>query len=191
MNWETYIAFGDSITFGARTYLGYPEVTGSYLAKAMQKDWNIINQATNGFTAIDLARYINDNYTNLKNQQSSMTSILIGTNDVKRGTSLLDFEIALEQVVIKSKIITQNANVVLIQIPDLKKGIMYPYNLSMNDQIAEFNELIIKLALNQKVKCIKVDLKEEHFLDGVHLNALGIQIFGQQVANFILSEHGC
>ncbi|NQV02922.1 MAG: hypothetical protein HQ542_09770 [Bacteroidia bacterium] len=53
MNWETLISFGDSITIGARSYLGYPEICGDLLENILNKDWHVINHARNGFTTIN------------------------------------------------------------------------------------------------------------------------------------------
>ena len=46
MTWETYIAFGDSITKGARTYLGYPELVGHSLNTHLAGKWNDHGVAT-------------------------------------------------------------------------------------------------------------------------------------------------
>lgn len=190
MNWETYIALGDSITIGARTYLGYPEFTGAILEDTLSKDWNVINCAVSGFTAIDLARYIDNNYSNLVQHKSSITTILIGTNDLKSGTSLNDYEIALSQIIVKSKILTQNSNVVILKIPELQEGIMYPYNIEMNAKVAELNKSIENLAKKHNVKTLSLNVKKEDFFDGVHLNNTGVKNIGYQVSSFILSERG-
>jgi len=190
MNWETYIALGDSITIGARTYLGYPEFTGAVLEETLSKDWNVINCAVSGFTAIELARYIDNNYSNLAQHKSSITTILIGTNDLKSGTSLRDYKIALTQIIIKSKILTQNSNVVLMKIPELQEGIMYPYNIEMNSKVAELNNSIEKLAKKHNVKTLSLNVEKEDFFDGVHLNDSGVENIGKQVSSFILSERG-
>jgi lysophospholipase L1-like esterase len=190
MNWETYLALGDSITIGARTYLGYPEIAGAILEETLSKQWNIVNLAVSGFTGIELVRHIDTNYCNLKEQKSSITSILIGTNDVKLGTTLEDFEVALKQIIIKAKVLTQNANVLLIQIPELQKGIMYPYNIEMNSKVVEFNQSIVSLAEKYQLKTLALTVNQEHFLDGVHLNQDGVKTVAKQISNFILSERG-
>ena len=66
MNWETLLCLGDSITFGARSYFGYPEIAGNILEEKLSKSWNIINHSTNGFTTIDLIRSLNPVLTNYK-----------------------------------------------------------------------------------------------------------------------------
>ncbi|MFT7613488.1 MAG: lysophospholipase L1-like esterase [Parvicellaceae bacterium] len=190
MNWETYIALGDSITIGARTYLGYPEFTGTILEGRLSKEWNVVNCAESGFTAIELARYIDNNYSSLTKHRSSITTILIGTNDLKSGTSQQNFEIALTQIIIKSKILTQNSNVVLLMIPELQEGIMYPYNIEMNSKVAELNQSIEKLAKKHNVKTLSLKVEKEDFFDGVHLSDTGVENIGRQVSNYILSERG-
>ena len=190
MNWETYIAFGDSITIGARTYLGYPEFAGAILEDDLSKEWNVVNCAVSGYTAIELSRHIDNNYCNLIKHRSSITTILIGTNDAKSGTSQKNFEIALNQILIKSKLLTENSNVVLLMIPELKKGVMYPYNIEMNSKITELNQSIEKLAKKHEVKILSLKVEKDDFFDGVHLSELGVENFGKQVSSFILSERG-
>lgn len=190
MNWETYLALGDSITIGARSYLGYPEIAGATLEHKLAKQWNVINCAVSGYTAMDLGRLIDARCAHLQAQPPSITTILIGTNDIKAGTDLESFEIALTQIIVKAKILTQHANVVLIQIPLFQKGVMYPYNVSMNSAVEDFNRSILKLAENHNLKSLSLDLSEEDFFDGVHLNDKGSKNGGLQVANFILHERG-
>lgn len=190
MNWETYIAFGDSITIGARSYLGYPEVAGDKLEKTLSKQWNVINCAKSGITAIELARLIDLNYANLAQHQSSITTILIGTNDVKNDVPVAHYEVALNQIIIKAKLLTQRSNVVLIEIPALRNGIMYPYTIEMNAAISAYNKSIQRLAEKHQLKYLALDLNETHFYDGVHLNASGVECAGEQITNFILKERG-
>lgn len=75
MNWETYIAFGDSITIGARTYLGYPELVGDKLSGRLNKHWNVINHSVSGFKAIDLARYIDKHFSSLQEHKKYVDEI--------------------------------------------------------------------------------------------------------------------
>ena len=77
MNWETYIAFGDSITIGARTYLGYPELVGNKLSVSLSKQWNVINHSVSGYKAIDLSRHIDFHFSTLKDQKTTVSFIPI------------------------------------------------------------------------------------------------------------------
>jgi lysophospholipase L1-like esterase len=190
MNWETYIAFGDSITIGARTYLGYPELVGDKLSKTLSKQWNVINHSVSGFKAIDLARYIDLHFYTLKEQQSSISSILIGTNDIKEKTTIEDFKIALNQIIIKTKLLTVNKNVLLFSIPTFHKGIMYPYSIEMNDTICKFNEIIHQLAKEHNLRVLDIEHTEHDFVDGVHLNREGLESFSEQITSYILKDKG-
>ncbi len=190
MNWETYIAFGDSITIGARTYLGYPELVGDKLSDRLNKHWNVINHSVSGFKAIDLARYIDKHFSSLQEHKSSVTSILIGTNDIKEKTTLEDFKIALNQIIIKTKFLTVNKNVIIFSIPSFHKGIMYPYSIEMNDTISIFNKAIIKLAKDHDLRVLELNHTEKDFLDGVHLNKIGNENFSDQISKYILKDKG-
>jgi lysophospholipase L1-like esterase len=190
MNWETYIAFGDSITIGARTYLGYPELVGNKLSNKLNKQWNVINHSVSGFKAIDLARSIDKHFSSLQEHKSSITSILIGTNDIKEKTSVGDFKIALNQIIIKTKLLTTNKNVILFLIPEFHKGIMYPYSIEMNETISVFNKAISQLAQNHDLRMLELNHSKKNFLDGVHLNQSGIENFSDQICKYILKDKG-
>lgn len=190
MNWETYIAFGDSITIGARTYLGYPELVGEKLSHTLNKQWNVINHSVSGFKAIDLARHIDVHFSDLLEHKSSISSILIGTNDVKERTTVRDFKIALNQIIIKTKLLTVNKNVLLFSIPFFHKGIMYPYSIEMNEAISLFNKAINELAKDHHLRVLDLNHTEEDFLDGVHLNQSGIEHFSDQISEYILKDRG-
>ncbi|MCW3124242.1 MAG: lipolytic protein family [Flavipsychrobacter sp.] len=190
MNWETYIAFGDSITIGARTYLGYPELVGHELSIHLSKQWNVINHSVSGFRAIDLARYIDNHFLSLKESRSSVSTILIGTNDIKEQTNLHDFKIVLDQVILKTRLLTLNNNVIIFAIPQFHKGIAYPYSIGMNETIAAFNTVIKELAAQHKIRMLTLIHTKEDFTDGVHLNDHGVITFSDQIINYILKDKG-
>lgn len=190
MNWETYMAFGDSITIGARTYLGYPELVGNQLSTKLNKQWNVINHAVSGYKAIDLSRYIDSHFSHLKEHKASIASILIGTNDIKEKTSASDYKIALNQIILKTKLLTTNKNVIIFAIPEFHKGIMYPYSFDMNDAIADFNIIIKELAQQHAIRVLELNHTEKDFSDGVHLNNSGIAHFANQITKYILKDKG-
>ena len=190
MNWETYISIGDSITKGARTYLSYPEKTASGLKKALDKNWNLVNISENGYTVIDVLRMIDKNYNTIDKHLAGVSTILLGTNDVKNNTSLADFKIAYDLIVLKAKLFTQKGNVILIEIPSFPKGIMYPYNYQMNEKIDSFNNTIVELAEYHGVRTFKFELSENDFFDGVHLSNKGVDNCGTQLLDYILIDKG-
>ena len=186
MNWETLLCLGASITIGARSYLGYPEYAGNFLEAKSNKSWNVINHATSGFTALNLLRDVGLNFDNLKSQCPSLITILIGTNDLKTNTSLEDFKIAYNQLLIKARLIVGNRNIMLFEIPPLQEGIMFPYRIDMNDKIPEYNAIIRELGQQYGLMVHAFKAEAHQFLDGVHLNGQGSKEWGKQLADIIL-----
>lgn len=190
MNWETYLALGDSITKGARTYLGYPELVGHSLNTHLSSQWNVVNHSVCGFKAIDLARSIDQNFSSLKEKRACISTILVGTNDIKERTAPADFAIALDQVILKARLLTIGGNVIVIAIPSFHKGITYPYSINMNEHVASLNEHIKELSARRGVRMVSIDHTAEDFTDGVHLNDKGIATFSTQLAGHILKDKG-
>jgi lysophospholipase L1-like esterase len=190
MNWETYAALGDSITIGARTYLGYPEAAGNILSAHLSKQWNVINHSVCGYKAIDLARHIDRHFCMLKECNPSVTTILIGTNDIKEHTSPEEYRMALDQVIVKARLFTMNENVVLLTIPHFPKGVCYPYRMEMNEDIVKLNAEVRLLAAQHHSRLLELSHDEADFTDGVHLSNKGVRTFAQQVSAFILNDKG-
>lgn len=187
MNWETIMCFGDSITIGSRSMLAYPEYCGDFLSKSTNKKWNVINHAKAGYTTIDLARSINENFFNLKNCNPEIATIMIGTNDLKCNTSIEDFKIAYNQVLIKARLIVGNSNVILFKIPTLIDGVMLPYKIEMNEKMEEFNDYIQSVGDKEGLLVKEFAVKADDFYDGVHLNESGSREWGRQIAKLITS----
>lgn len=190
MNWETLLAFGDSITFGARSYLPYPELCGSMLEAHLQKSWHVINHSTNGFTTMDLVRSINPQLQNYKSAYPSIITVMIGTNDIKTRVPLEEFKIAYKQLLVKLKLLSVNNSIVLLKIPRFTQKVFYPYTYSMNAQVSEYNGFIEQLAHENKVACFEFLFEEDDYFDGVHLNAKGCQTAALQLSSLILKDKG-
>jgi lysophospholipase L1-like esterase len=190
MNWETLLAFGDSITFGARSYLGYPEICGDILSTELEKKWHVINHATNGHTTIDLVRSINPMLLNYKSAYPSLITVMIGTNDIKNQVDINDFRIAFDQLIIKLKLMAVGGNIILIKIPRFTQKVFYPYKHSMNEQIAKFNACIENLANKNNLRCFECVLDDDDFFDGVHLSPKGCHTVAAQLSVFILKDKG-
>jgi lysophospholipase L1-like esterase len=190
MNWETLLCLGDSITIGARSYLGYPDYAADYLKQKTNKNWLAVNYAVSGYTTIQLARHMVTNYDSLEALKPLLTTILIGTNDVKAGTNLELYKIALDQTILLAKLLTLNKNVVLIKIPQLGKGVMYPYNYEMNERVAAFNIAIEEKAHEHNCKLIDLQISDDDYYDGVHLHENGSQKAAQNLSDYICKERG-
>jgi lysophospholipase L1-like esterase len=190
MNWETLLAFGDSITYGARSYLGYPEICGSILEQNLEKDWHVINHSSNGFTTIDLTRSISKEMTNYKEIYPSIITVLIGTNDIKVNTKVDDFSIAYKQLIVKMRLLSVRNNIILLKIPRLTKNVFYPYHFSMNEKVNIFNAEIDKLATQNNIRTLEMEFVDNDFFDGVHFNSKGSKSAAVQIAQFILKDKG-
>jgi lysophospholipase L1-like esterase len=187
MNWETLLCAGDSITIGARSYLSYPEYCGAQLSKETRKHWNVVNHAMPALKTIDLARSIDRNFSALKSIRPDVASILIGTNDLKSDISTEIFTVAYRLLVLKIRLIVGNSNIILIEIPKLKNGVMFPYRIDMNRKILEYNAVIREIAESEGMIAAQIACGDECFFDGVHLNESGSEIFGKQLADRILT----
>lgn len=190
MNWETYIAIGDSITKGARTYLSYPEVAASILKTKLDKHWDLINISENGLTTIEILRKLDAYHSHLHLKCPGVTSVLIGTNDIKNETEISDFCIAYELLICKIKLFTQRDNVIVIRIPNFPKGVMFPYNYQMNELVNRFNIQIERIAKEHSLDILNFKLEDEDFYDGIHLNKTGVNKCGEQLAQHILRYKG-
>lgn len=190
MNWETLLCLGDSITIGARSYLGFPEYAADLLANKLDKEWKAVNHATSGFTAIDLARSMQQQFLNLKSHEPGFITVLIGTNDVKLGTDISDYAIALRQIVVMTRQLAGPNQIALIEIPTFPPGVMYPYLVSMNETVGRFNEVIRATAQKSGVRSFSLSLEADHLFDGVHLNRFGCQACATKIADFILNDRG-
>ncbi len=190
MNWETLLSFGDSITLGARSYLGYPEICGDILGKHLGKNWHVINHSTNGFTTMDLVRSIDPVLSNYKNCFPGIITVLIGTNDIKNRVKADDFIIAYRQLITKLRLIAVNDNIILIRIPRFTQKVFYPYNFSMNDQIITFNAAIEDLGTENGLRCFDFIFSEDDYFDGVHLSPKGCHTAANQLSGLVLKDKG-
>ncbi len=167
--------------------MGYPEYAGAILEKTTQKKWNVINHAVSGYTSLDLLRYVDSSWSNLKETNPEIITIMIGTNDIKSNTNESDFKIAINLLLIKARLLQPNGNIILLEIPELENGVMLPYTIKMNERIKKFNSLLSDVAKNEGLMFHRFDQNENLFYDGVHLNNEGSANWGKQLADFILN----
>lgn len=84
MNYQKIICWGDSQTFGARTYGCYPLYLAQILDASTRYAWQAINISTNGHTARDLWFRMGQELPQIKDVHQAC--ILIGANDVGNGS---------------------------------------------------------------------------------------------------------
>ena len=79
--WDQMVCYGDSLTTGARSSVGYPEDLAKLMRKDTGKAWLCFNEAVNGETVLELLRRMDQKrhlYTDCQ-----MATLMIGTNDTK------------------------------------------------------------------------------------------------------------
>ena len=190
MNWETLLCWGDSITIGSRSYLCYPEYAANSLATATDRQWHAITHAVCGYTTCDLNRSLAPEIGKMKDLAPGLLAIMIGTNDLKSPTAIEPFRIAYSQLLIKARLVCSPNQILLFEIPELRTGVMYPYLVSMNATVKKYNTVIREMADQFGVRTMHADLEDRHLFDGVHLNEIGSEHVGSQLAAKVLKDRG-
>jgi lysophospholipase L1-like esterase len=102
MDYQKIVCWGDSQTFGARSYGCYP----LYLAKILNAEtryvWRAINLSTNGHTARDLWFRLAEDLATLRDVYQAC--VLIGTNDVGNASDPELFEEYYRQILTALKL---------------------------------------------------------------------------------------
>jgi lysophospholipase L1-like esterase len=190
MNWESLLCMGDSITRGARSYLGYPEIAASLLRSSTGTDWVSWNFAWNGYRAVDLLRAIDEHRSSIAQFSPSLCTIMVGTNDAKEGIPLADYALVMEQLTTKARLLAQNRNVLLLSVPRLAQGMSLPYNAGMNVHIDAYNGALRTIASQAKCTFLELACTSDDLSDGIHLNEAGARSFAVQLCRHVLQARG-
>lgn len=190
MNWESMLCMGDSITRGARSYLGYPEIAADLLGRKTRVSWATWNFAWNGYRAIDLLRAVDEHRASIAQFQPSLCTIMVGTNDAKEGVPVADYALVMAQLVTKARLLTQNRHVMLLGVPRLARGMSLPYNAAMNAPIDAYNTALRTLAEEARCAFLELRCEEGDLVDGVHLSNAGTRSFATQLRDRILQDRG-
>jgi len=117
-------------------------------------------------------------------------TLLIGTNDVKKGTDLNDYRIAVTQLLVCARMLVPAQQLLLLEIPSFPEGVMYPYNVQMNTAVDDHNKVLNTLAREHGIRTMGLELNNNHLFDGVHLNSEGCKACATQIAELILNDKG-
>jgi lysophospholipase L1-like esterase len=178
MIWYNILCVGDSQTFGARTYGCYP----MYLAKLMREKWQIeyrtINRSVNGYTARDLWFKVNEEIDSITD--TTIACIMIGTNDVRKQTTLYLFKEYVRQILLAFKI-KGYMQIYVGSIPPIVDNGVDPYypNESVKNRYVYQDVLH---AVVEEMNCTLVeftDMRSDDYIDSVHFSESG----NKKVAN--------
>jgi len=183
--YEKMICYGDSLTVGARSSVGYPEVVAYLLTQSSGRSWMVCNESVNGDTAVDLLRRIDQNSHSYAD--AAYASLLIGTNDTKPSvrTEVAEFEMLYEQILWRLQI--KHAHVFLFTIPNMWAPVCSPYGSKCGEWIDSYNGVIAHHAELVGLPLIALDgLPKTVFADGVHFNLKGAWKVAAKLATEIM-----
>lgn len=175
--------WGDSLTFGARTYGCYPVFLGQVLRKETGLEWLVRNRGVNGNTARELWFRVNEQVE--QQPDHHVACVMIGTNDAKLGTPVDIFAEYYEQTVVA--LLAHGWTVVVMPIPLIVSLGRLPYTKQSEAHREVLNEVICDVAKRRDVRRVSSLLTAEDLCDGVHLNETGNQHIANAFADAILS----
>lgn len=178
MNYQKLICWGDSQTFGARTYGSYPLYLSKILNKKTAYTWSIINLSCNGHTARDLWLRINRELLTVTDVYT--VCLLIGANDVGNNTPLKLFSEYFKQIV-RNLEINGIKSVYCGEIPPIWPD-SHPFfaqqtTIQRNKYNKSISNIVRKSSIADLIKFPK--LTRDYYVDPVHFNEKG----NKEVAN--------
>lgn len=195
----TFVAFGDSLTYGygILPHIAYPTRLAKELPqKAPHIDWKIYNRGVNGDTTREALNRIESNVLRLR---PHITAVLLGSNDsaLNEGQYRTPWEYEHNlSLIIESLMACKHGTAefhggvclpLLITPPPVVDTDFYPFTTT--GRIAQYREIVLKLA--SAYHCPSIDVfsaflqkKEEGTdyeaffqFDGVHWSNLGYDLF--------------
>lgn len=185
---QTAACYGDSMTYGARCVMGFPEYLAKKLRQLSKWEWVVLNDSVCGDTALQLLRRMDRN--KCSHEAARIATVMIGTNDAKSGiqTSPVDFEEIYHQI-LSRLIVKTDMSVYCLSIPKMYGLKLSPYSESGNLLIVEYNKRILELCKSLSIVFIDLDsLGSEYFSDGVHFNDSGSQVVASKIAERIMAR---
>lgn len=172
MNYQKIACWGDSQTFGARTYGCYP----LYLVRALNRDsryvWTALSFSRNGYTARDLWFRLGPDLLTVSDVPQAC--LLIGANDVGNQTPVEVFAEYYSQV-LDALAIAKLRVVHCGEIPRIWPDGHAYFPQASETRRAEYNralEEVVARAPNARLVRFP-DLDASHFVDPVHFSESG------------------
>jgi lysophospholipase L1-like esterase len=183
MNYQMVACYGDSLTFGARTYGCYPMYLSEILGGRTRYAWSVLNRGVNGHTARDLWFVVNDRVQMEPNRHAAC--VLIGTNDAKQGTPVDLFRLYYLQVLQTLQI--HGWTVIAAEIPLIVSEGRLPYTRTAEEHRNALNAVIREAANAKSIPLVNLGLTADDLSDGVHWNEDGNRRAASRFADAILA----
>lgn len=186
MIYDKVLCIGDSMTFGARSYFGYPEYLAKYLREKTRKYWICVNAGVNRERAVDVLRRCDRVLREFEDIMA--VTIFVGTNDCKINsfTSPDLYEEALRQMI--AKIHASGKISFVMKIPDIVYSGCFPYCLGSREQVKKLNKRVEKVAKEEGCYLIDITGLDEdcYCIDKLHFSEVGCIKVAEIVGNAIL-----
>jgi lysophospholipase L1-like esterase len=186
LNYQTIACWGDSQTFGARTYGCYPLHLARILNAQTRYAWQAINLATNGHTARNL-------WLRLPHDLAAMTDVyqacvLIGANDVGNESPVELFAEYYRQILQALRVRRFRA-VYCAEIPPIWADGHAFFPAESERRRGAYNEQIAAVvAATPVARLVKLsDLPSECFCDPVHPSETGNVHIAERFAQAIMA----
>lgn len=184
VNYQKIVCWGDSQTFGARTYGCYPLYLIRILNSETRYTWNALSICKNGYTARDL--WFRLGLDLLTMNDTKQACILVGANDVGNGTPIDLFAEYYRQI-LDALTIAQFRIVHCGEIPRiLADG--HPYfpkdcELRRPEYNSALEEAVSRVSIARFVRFPA--LEESHLVDPVHFSEQGNLAIAQAFATSV------
>jgi lysophospholipase L1-like esterase len=186
MNYQNIACWGDSQTFGARTYGCYPLYLAKILNDRTRYRWRALNLSENGLTARGLwFRLPHDLSTTGDVHQAC---VLIGANDVGNGTDVDLFAEYYRQILATLELSGFRA-IFCGDIPPLWPDGHAFFPVATEERRAQYNRRLCAVA--NEFACARVvalsDLPADCYTDPVHFNEEGNRAVAERYAAAVMS----
>ncbi|MGI9286584.1 MAG: SGNH/GDSL hydrolase family protein [Pseudomonadales bacterium] len=187
MNYQKLVCWGDSQTFGARSYGCYPLYLVKTLNERTRYRWQTLNFSDNGHTARDLWFRLSKELP--LTHDCHQACILIGTNDVGNATPLDLFEEYYRQTLTALQM--HGFKVVYCgEIPPIWADGHAFFARETSDTRQQYNACITRLIDQSSIaRQVKFpDLSSDCYTDPVHFNETGNRVvaecFAHEIENY-------
>ncbi len=195
MIYGTVLCLGDSLTFGARAPLGFPEHLGPLLSARSGAEWVALNRGISGQTTREVLDRTPAAVGHLQSLGGAKyVTVLAGTNDGKGGG--LDhalWEALYRQILHWPR--RHGIPIAVMTFPPIRPGQMGAFPRESRHWLREASRRVRAIAaeLHNRPSPIRVveleDLSEEFLADGVHLTPSGYRIVAERVADVLMDDH--